>query len=74
MALEHQINASNTILQTLQRSKQVLEEIVEQRLLEQAHANESRFARLESRFSQLEKRHARLEARLKQPLEEKSDF
>lgn len=63
--LEHQISASNAIMQTLQRSRQMMEEIAEQCILQHAQVSESRYSRLEARYSQLEKRCARLEACLK---------
>lgn len=60
--LEHQINASNALLQTLQRSSQVLEDAVEQRVRQYTQVWESRLSRMEERL-------ARIEARLAEPAE-----
>lgn len=54
--LEHQIRASNTLLQTLQRSSEVLEEAVDQRLQRETKAWESRFIQMEARLKQMEAR------------------
>ncbi|KAL4401368.1 hypothetical protein ACI68E_001007 [Malassezia pachydermatis] len=54
--LEHQIRASNTLLQTLQRSSKVLEEAVDQRLQQETKAWETRLQRMESRLNELEAR------------------
>ena len=54
--LEHQIRASHTLLQTLQRSNEVFEQAVEQRVKQEAMAWETHFARLEARIKQLESR------------------
>lgn len=64
--LEHQINASNAILQTLQRSSHVLEEAVEQRVLQCTQ-------QWESRLSQIEDRLTRIEAHLSQPSDQKPE-
>ncbi|WFD00663.1 hypothetical protein MYAM1_003414 [Malassezia yamatoensis] len=54
--LEHQIHASNTLLQTLQRSNQVLEDSVDRRIHQQSQGFELRFSRLEYRLDQIEQR------------------
>lgn len=54
--LEHQIRASNALLQTLQRSNEVFEQAVEQRVKQEAKAWEAHFSRLEARIKQLEAR------------------
>ncbi|WFD44727.1 hypothetical protein MPSI1_003397 [Malassezia psittaci] len=54
--LEHQIHASNTLLQTLQRSNQVLEDSVDRRIRQESQGLESRFSRLEYRLEQIEQR------------------
>lgn len=52
--LEHQIRASNTLLQTLQRSTEVFEEAVEQRVQQENKTWEARFSQLDARLKQLE--------------------
>ena len=52
--LEHQIRASNTLLQTLQRSK--FDEATDRRVRQESQLWESRFARLESRLDRIEAR------------------
>ena len=54
--LEHQIRASHTLLQTLQRSNEVFEQAVEQRVKQETMAWETHFARLEDRIKHLESR------------------
>ena len=54
--LEHQIRASHTLLQTLQRSNEVFEQAVEQRVKQETMAWETHFARLEERIKHLESR------------------
>lgn len=54
--LEHQIRASNALLQSLQRSNHVFDETVDLRIREASQAWESRFARLEEHLERLETR------------------
>ncbi|WFC96756.1 hypothetical protein MBRA1_003418 [Malassezia brasiliensis] len=58
--LEHQIRASNTLLQTLQRSDKVFEEATDARVRQESQLWEARFARLESRLDRIEARLADL--------------
>ncbi|KAI3623342.1 hypothetical protein GLX27_003749 [Malassezia furfur] len=58
--LEHQIRASNTLLQTLQRSNKVFDEATDRRVRQESQLWESRFARLESRLDRIEARLADL--------------
>lgn len=58
--LEHQIRASNTLLQTLQRSHKVFDEATDRRVRQESQLWESRFARLESRLDRIEARLADL--------------
>lgn len=54
--LEHQIRASDALLQTLQRASKVFDETIDRRLHLEGRAWEARFARLEQRIHELESR------------------